>query len=84
MQLVILLPIHIVCVVSTVLALQNLLPESVYDKAFGPIEYAKHSPWFLVSPILLAPLSTFSYAEPSHVFFCRLFVEKCLSMPLSV
>jgi hypothetical protein len=49
-ELVIVLPVHLVCIVSTSVVLQRILPEQLASLALGPIEYANDgNPWIVVS-----------------------------------
>jgi hypothetical protein len=47
-ELLVVLPIHFACAISTVVSLKKLLPEDYHPLAFEPIAYSVEGSWLLV------------------------------------
>jgi hypothetical protein len=48
-ELLVIIPMHVVCIVSTFSFLRNVLPEQVASQALDPIEYSHDgNPWIVV------------------------------------
>ena len=63
-ELLVLLPVHFVCAISTTLVLRQLVSEKAYPHAFDSIEYSDENPWLLVRPACFGVLYMATLTPP--------------------